>query len=356
MNNNNAWRADLAVFAALTALFMLAYVLGRAVTPFIVALLFAYVLNPAVKALTRRGAPKAAAVAVFVVFFFMVISAAVVGAAYILKREIAVLADNMPGYVSAIETRYLPALRERLNLGGGFDLSQAAGRVRDELMHISPASVSSAFAYAFRLLSGAVNVFLAALDILLIPVLMAYLLMDFDRMKEAALDSLPARHRRHIVDKLREVEAVLRTFVKGQLMVALIMGALYSVGLWMVGVDMPVLVGMCSGLLNLVPYLGTTIGAVVSVALVLLKYQDVLHPALALAVFGVVQAIEGYLITPKVVGDRLGLHPLVIILALLVFGHLLGFVGVLLAVPLAAVLKVFVSGFLRDYKASSLYG
>ena len=199
------------------------------------------------------------------------------------------------------------------------------------------------------------NVFLAALNLLLVPVIMAYLLVDFDRFKNAFLGSLPRDHKEAVLGKLAEVEGVLRAFLKGQLMVSLIMGVLYCIGLWAVGVDVPILVGMSAGLLNLVPYLGTTLGALVSIALVLLKYHDLLHPLLVVGVFAAVQAIEGYVVTPKVVGERLGLHPVVIILSLVVFGHLLGFVGILLAVPIAAVLKVFISGFLKDYKASSLY-
>jgi predicted PurR-regulated permease PerM len=205
------------------------------------------------------------------------------------------------------------------------------------------------------LISGAMDYFLAALNILLIPVLMAYFLVDFERMKEAVVGCLPVASKAHIVEKLREVETVLRDFVKGQLMVAFIMGVLYCIGLWIVGVDMPVLVGMSAGMLNLVPYLGTTLGIVVSIVLVLLKFQDLMHPILVLAVFGAVQAIEAYVITPMVVGEKLGLHPLIILFALVVFGHLLGFVGILLAVPVAAVLKVFIAGFLRDYKASRHY-
>ncbi len=353
--NDSAWRADLGVFVVLLVFCVLAYMLGQAVTPFIVAALFAYVLNPAVNAMARRGAPRGAAVAMFVVLFFIAISAVVLLSAYVLQKEIRVLVDNMPGYMDTFDTRYLPVIRERLGLVGDIDLRAIEEQVKDKLIHISPESASSAAAYALGLISGAVDFFLAALNLLLIPVLMAYLLLDFERMEESITGYLPVAYKAHVLSKLREVEAVLRDFVKGQLMVALIMGVLYSIGLWIVGVDMPVLVGMSAGMLNLVPYLGTTLGTLVSVVLVLLKFQDLLHPALVLAVFGAVQTIEAYVVTPKVVGEKLGLHPVIIIFALVVFGHLLGFVGILLAVPIAAVLKVFIAGFLRDYKASKHY-
>jgi predicted PurR-regulated permease PerM len=166
---------------------------------------------------------------------------------------------------------------------------------------------------------------------------------------------MPKGYREEIVERLKEVEGVLRDFVKGQLMVAFIMGILYSIGLAAVGVDMPILVGMLSGFGNLVPYLGTTLGLAASIVLVLLKYHDLMHPGFVILVFILVQTAEAYVITPKVVGNKLGLHPVVIILSLLVFGKLLGFVGVILAVPIAAVLKVFIKSFVGSYMGSSLY-
>jgi len=349
------WKVDLGILIILAALFMLVYALSGPLTPFVVAGVFSYALSPAVNSLVKRKVPRGAAVALFVVLFFLAMAGAVALAAYITQVEIRALIENIPGYLITVDTRYLPVIKERLGISSNLNLQVIANQLRDKLVHMSPESMSSAAEYALSLLSGTVGFFMAVLNVVLIPVLMAYILLDYERMKSALHGYLPHSYKKQILDKLGEVEKVLRDFAKGQLLVATIMGVLYSAGLWAAGVEMPVLVGMGSGMLNLVPYLGTTIGLVVAAVLVLLRFQDLMHPAMVLAVFAVVQGLEGYVITPKVVGEKLGLHPIAIFLALMVFGELLGFIGILLAVPMAAVLKVFVSGFLRDYKASKLY-
>jgi predicted PurR-regulated permease PerM len=352
---DKAWHVDLGVFIALLIFFIIAYWLGQTITPFIAAGLFAYILNPAVNAMSRRGVPRGLSVAVFVVLFFIAILAVVAGAVYIVQKEVRVLIDGLPGYIQTIETEYMPVVRERLDLGEEVNLPAFLEQAKERLAHLSPESVSSAAGYVFKLLSGAVGFFLAVLNLFLIPVIMAYLLFDFERMKSAFLGYLPTGYKANILSKMGEVETVLKDFVKGQLMVSVIMGVLYSIGLWGVGVDMPFLLGMGSGLLNLVPYLGTALGILASAVLALLKFHDLIHPALVLSVFIIVQTLEAYVITPRVVGGKLGLHPVVIILSLVVFGEMLGFVGILIAVPVAAVLKVFIAGFLRDYKASGLF-
>jgi len=352
---SGAWRVDLYVFGALAVFFILAYELGQVLTPFIVATLFAYILNPAVNAMTKRGVGRGVAVALFVCMFFIALTGAAALSVYVVQMEVRSLISSLPGYLSVFEKDYLPHVSKYIGLGDEADLGMLVKKVEEHLTQLSPESLQSAGEYSFKFLTGALNVFLAAFNLFLIPVFMAYILYDFEVMKASALDHLPKGYREHIVRKLGEVEGVLRAFAKGQLLVAVIMGVLYCAGLTIAGVEMPILIGMGSGLLNIVPYLGSTIGFVVSTVLVLLAYHDLWHPLYVLIVFGFVQAVEGYVVTPKVVGERLGLHPIVIFLALMVFGDLLGFVGILLAVPIAAVLKVFISGFLRDYKASGLY-
>jgi predicted PurR-regulated permease PerM len=350
-----AWKADLGVFIFLALFFLVVYAIGQAVTPFVLAALLGYMLNPAVNAMARRGVPRAAAALLFALLIFLVIGGLISAVILVSMREVPQLVNNFPGYVETFRTVYFPAIRDFLGLGPEVNLDQLSAELHDKLVHLSPESFASAAGSALSVLTGTVNVLMTLLSVFLIPVLMVYILVDFEKMKDAVLDVLPKGYKDAIVIKLAEVESVLRDFVKGQLTVALIMGVLYCIGLWAAGVDMPILVGMSAGILNLVPYLGTSIGCIVSVALVLLKYHDLLHPGIVLAVFGAVQTLEGYLITPRVIGGKLGLHPLVILLAIVVFGHLLGFAGILLAVPFAAVLKVFIAGFIRDYKASRLY-
>jgi predicted PurR-regulated permease PerM len=353
LENSIPWRVDLGVFLVLLVFCLLTYLLGEAVTPFVIAMLFAYILNPAVDYLERRKVPRGVAIGIFAALFFAAIAGAFVGIVMVLKYEIPQLLANLPGYIETVKTDYLPFVQRVL--GVTLDLDRMVADLKERLGHLSAENYASAAGYAFTIVSGTVNVLFALVGVFLVPVLMIYLLFDYKKMKAGALDIMPRGYREVIIARLREVEGVLRDFVKGQLMVAFIMGILYSIGLAIVGVDMPILVGMLSGFGNLVPYLGTTIGLGISVILVLLKYHDLMHPGFVILVFILVQTAEAYVITPKVVGNKLGLHPVVIILSLLVFGKLLGFAGVILAVPIAAVLKVFIKSFVVSYMNSSLY-
>lgn len=348
-----SWRVDLAVFSALLVFCFLTYALGEAVTPFIIAMLFAYILNPAVERLEMRGVPRGVAVGIFAFLFLSALAGIFIATVMVLKWEIPKLIENLPRYVDTVKTEYLPNIQQ--TLGVTVDVDSMVADLKERLVHLSAENYASAAGYAVSIVSGTVNVIFALVSVFLVPVLMIYLLIDYKIMKDGALDILPKGYREDIVARLREVEGVLRDFAKGQLMVAFIMGVLYSIGLAIVGVDMPILVGMLSGFGNLVPYLGTTLGIAASIILVLLKYHDLMHPGFVVLVFIMVQIVEAYVITPKVVGNKLGLHPVVIILSLLVFGKLLGFAGIMLAVPLAAVLKVFIKSFVESYMGSSLY-
>jgi predicted PurR-regulated permease PerM len=349
------FKANLGVFLFLLSGFFVAYALGQTLTPFIAAAVFAYALNPLVRWMVERKVPRSLAASGFMLLFFAALFGVVALAAYIMQNEISQLIHNMPDYISRFEANYLPTIREKLGLGDQVDVRAIADRVKAELKSVSPESAKSAAAYAVKLVSGTVGFFLALFNVLLIPVIMLYLMIDFERIRPTIVKYLPVVYKDLILDKLREVEEVLRVFLKGQLLVAIILGVLYSIGLWFVGIDMPFIVGMGAGLLNLVPYLGGVVGIVVAVILAALKYHDLMHPGTVIAVFAAVQTLESYVLTPRIVGDKLGLHPVVVILALVVLGQLMGFTGVLLAVPIAAVLKVFIAGFLDDYKESSLY-
>ncbi len=349
-----SWRVNLGVFVALVIFFVLAFALGQSIRPLVFALLFSYALNPGVKSLVRRRFPRWLAVLTLFIFFVIVAAAIIGSLVFILMKEVPVLVSRFPEYLETFKREQFPVISSYLGLQST-DFDTLTKEVIARLTHLSPKSYSDAAGYVVRILSGTLNIVYSAFLIILIPVLMIYILMDYQKMEDRFLSILPPAYRDEILAKLKEVETVLKDFLKGQLLVAIILGILYSAGLWIIGVDAPFLVGMGTGILNMVPYFGTVVGIAVSIILLALKYHDFLHPALVFAVFGVVQAFEGYLITPKIVGEKLGLHPVVIIVSLLVFGEVFGFVGILIAVPVAAVLKVFLTDFVRDYMGSGLY-
>jgi predicted PurR-regulated permease PerM len=349
------WQVDLAVFLLLVVLFLLTWLLGETVTPFVLALLFAYILNPAVRFLERRKIPRGVGAAFFSVILFAMLAGLLFGVIYVLMQEIPQLVNNIPSYMNTFRTDYFPYISRTLGLGPELDFNALMGNLKSHISNLSPESFSSAFGHILGIVAGTLNFFLVVLTVFLIPIFMIYLLMSWGNMKESALELMPDGYREYIIAKLKEVEAVLKDFMKGQLLVALIMGVMYCIGFYFAGVDMPILVGMGGGILNLVPYLGSTLAGLTAIILVLLKYHDIIHPLIVVGIMAFVQAVEGYLITPKVIGHKLGLHPIVIILSLLVLGKLFGFAGILLAVPIAAVIKVFVAGFLKSYRESGFY-
>jgi len=182
-----------------------------------------------------------------------------------------------------------------------------------------------------------------------------YLLRDWDPMIRATHDLLPRNMEAEISRTAKDVDEVLGAFFRGQLMVMLALGLIYSIGMSMVGIDLAILIGMGAGLLSIVPYLGSIVGVLVAAGAAIFQFQDVFHLVMVLLVFGAGQAVESMYLTPKLVGDRIGLHPVTVIFAVLAGGQLFGFLGILLALPVAAALNVLVRRMLLKYRQSDLY-
>ena len=195
----------------------------------------------------------------------------------------------------------------------------------------------------------------AFVNLALMPIFIYYLLRDWDRMVAAIAGLIPQRYLGRVTRIATEVDGRLGAFVRGQITVCLSLAVLYSIGLLIVGIDLAIPVGVLSGLLFIVPYLGTAVGIVLGVLLALMKFGFSLKIVAVLGVFVVVQGIEGYLLTPRIVGDKVGLHPLVVMIALIVGGSLLGIWGMLLAIPLTAVLSVLGAEYLLDYFNSEVF-
>jgi predicted PurR-regulated permease PerM len=191
--------------------------------------------------------------------------------------------------------------------------------------------------------------------VVLVPVVTFYLLRDWDRLV-AHVDGLLPREAQPTIRRLaRETDSVLGAFVRGQLLVMLGLAIFYAVALKLVGLEVGPLIGMIAGLVSFVPYLGFIIGIVASIVAALVQFHDAYHLVLVLVVFGLGNLLESYILVPKLVGDRIGLHPVAVIFAVLAFGELFGFIGVLLALPMASIAMVLLR-FLRErYEASSLF-
>ena len=193
------------------------------------------------------------------------------------------------------------------------------------------------------------------MNLVLIPVVTFYLLRDWDKLVEGVRQLLPRSVEPTVSQVSREIDDVLGAFIRGQLLVMVALGIIYALGLWMVGLDLAFIIGMGAGLLSIVPYLGAFLGVIAAVIAALFQFQDILHVVLVLVVFAAGQSAESMFLTPKLVGDRIGLHPVTVIFAVLAGGQLFGFLGILLALPAAAALNVLVKHLHTRYRGSRLY-
>ena len=318
----------------------------------------AYILDPPTSWLVRRGLSREGAIGV--VFTAGLVGAALFGLLIFpgFVEEGRLIAAALGPFIANLDTTLAPALAWASDVAGRpvtLDLGDLQRLAPGWLAENSARVQDTASDLAAGLLTRGLGLLNAVVNVTLLPVFVFYLLRDWARLIQAIEALVPPGSRSRVRRIAEEVDRRLSAFVRGQITVSAIMAGLYSVGLLLVGIDLAVPVGVLSGVLFVVPYLGTAVGLVLGSILALLKF-GIGWPLLGVvAVFGVVQAIEGYLLTPRIVGDQVGLHPLVVMIALIVGGSLLGIWGMLLAIPLTAVLSVFGGEWLELYRASSLY-
>lgn len=333
-------------------LLALVYLLAPILSPFLIGALLAYLCDPVADRLEAAGCSRTVSVVVVFSCLSTLMAALVLLFLPKLSQQIRVLVSLVPAGLELVDTQLLPWLE----LTFGIDTSALQfDSLRDWLV----ADWQQAGDIMKQVLGGitrsgvAVAVWLA--NLVLIPVVTFYLLRDWDLMMAKLHRLLPRNVEGRVSLWANECDEVLGAFVKGQLIVMMALGAIYAVGLWLVGLDLALLIGMLAGLASIVPYMGFIIGFAAAAVAAFMQFQD---PTMLLwvgAVFGVGQALEGMLLTPLLVGDRIGLHPVAVIFAIMAGGQLFGFVGVLLALPVAAVIMVLLRHLHEGYKSSSLY-
>ncbi|MEK6814514.1 MAG: AI-2E family transporter [Nitrospirota bacterium] len=316
------------------------YLLRPVLTPFVLAFILAYILNPVVDALERRRVPRIVSVILLVFLAGVAVAAAALFLVPIIESEIRTAIARGPVYLETVQTRVVPWIEETFSVRlphtsqeWGAEISRRAGAISTDLAGTLGSAVAAMF-------SGILSLVLGLVGFLVVPVVAVYLLKDFNQIGRGLLRFLPERVRPTAMARVQEINAVLSGFVRGQLLVCLILSVLYSAGFLLVGLDLAVVVGLLAGFANIVPYMGLATSLVMGGTLAFLQYQDSSHVLMALAVAAVVQVLEGTVISPRIVGQRIGLHPVAVIFAILAGGQLFGFLGILLAVPAAAVAGV----------------
>lgn len=342
------------VLISTVVLFIFLYFARRVMTPFFIAFAVAYLLDPLVDKLETWKLSRTTSVVALLSSFFLITFVASLIFIPLFRVQVHNLAENLPDYLTAVKGWFQPFLEQV----AGIDKEKIQEILQEGTQKLGELPVQllgTATQWLWSSINSVVNAILVMVNIVIIPVAMFYLLRDFDDIVERVGNLVPPRFAEQTTDVAKEIDSVLSQFVRGQLMVATFMAVLYSLGLLLCGTPMSLFIGMLAGYANLVPYLGLVLGFVPAVLLTFLKFQTWQSLVGVVLVFGVVQALEGMVFTPRVVGDKVGLHPVVIMLAVLVGAELFGLLGVLLAVPVAAVLNVLARRGLLTYKKSSAF-
>lgn len=326
--------------------------LSGVLTPFLIGAFLAYLLDPLVERLERHGLRRPLAVALVVLAFLVAAALAVLLVLPLLETQLARAIEAFPGYLTWLQERLLPWLRERFGLEWpAFDPAEAL-RLLSEHWQTAGGWLGAALGQAAR--SGAALLALLG-TLMLVPVVTVYLLLDWPRLL-AAIDSLlPRRYAEEVRTVARESDEALSAFLRGQMLVILVLAVLYSLALSLIGLRSGVFIGTVAGLLSFVPYLGLVVGLSAALIAAWIEIGALWALAAVAGAFALIQIFESLWLTPKLIGEKVGLHPLAVIFAVLAGGQLFGFFGVLLALPVAAVLAVLVRRLVGKYRESELY-
>jgi predicted PurR-regulated permease PerM len=334
-------------------LFAFIYLLHPILTPFLVALLLAYLFDPVVDRLEKLGLSRTWGVITVFTLFTLIVSALLLVLIPMLAKQLVRLYELAPQMLDWLQHTAVPWVQSKLGLADGFwkfdKVKAAISAHMGQTTDIVGIVLSRATASGLALIGWLAN-------LVLIPVVSFYLLRDWDLMMAKIRSLLPRHREERIMTLAGECHEVLGAFVRGQLLVMVALGFIYAAGLMLVGLELGLLIGLIAGLAAIVPYMGFVIGIGAALIAGLFQFGGDLYPMVGIvAVFMVGQALEGMVLTPLLVGDRIGLPPVAVIFAILAGGELFGFTGILLALPVAAVIMVLVRHVHDLYKDSDIY-
>jgi predicted PurR-regulated permease PerM len=337
--------------AALAVIVLLLWLLSQILLPFVAGAAIAYLLTPITDRLERLGVHRLAAALSMITLVVMAIVLLILLVAPILGGQLSSFIDNIPGYVTRLQSLLSDPSRPWLQkiLGASFSADKSMGDLVTQ-------GVGWLTTFLQSLWSGGRALFSLFSLVVVTPVVAFYLIYDWHRMIATADGWVPVNQRETVRQLAREIDAAIAGFVRGQTAVCLILGSFYAVALTLSGLNFGLLIGLISGVITFIPYVGSMTGLILALGVAVAQFwPDYSSILMVLGIFLVGQFLEGNLLAPKLVGESVGLHPVWLIFALLAFGYLFGFVGLLVAVPLAATIGVLARFALQRYRASSLY-
>lgn len=327
----------------------LLYILSPILTPFIISALLAYLGDPVCDKLEARGMSRQlSVVTVFasLIFIFVLVVLVLIPT---VSSQLQSLANKLPDYAAWFNDSAMPYISDKLGITLNADNIQTV--LKDNLGNAT--SVMQSFLLGFSQPAGAILTWITYM--FMIPVITFYLLRDWDVLVAKIGELIPVTKVPMARELATRSDDVLGGFMRGQMLVMVALGVIYSIGLSILGLDLAIVIGMFAGLVSFVPYLGLIVGILIAGIMAILQFHDWAHPAGVVVVFIVAQMIEGMFLTPKFVGDRTGLHPVAVLFAVLAGGQLFGFMGILLALPVAAIINVFLGYFKSHYLQSDIY-
>nr|WP_240673003.1 AI-2E family transporter [Corallococcus coralloides] len=336
---------------SLALVFALLSVFGGVAVPVLLALTGAYAFNPLVTLLEKRGVDRTWGTSIL----FFAGTLLMVGAGLYLVPVFRDEAAKLPHFFQRASTQVVPQLESLLGVSLPDLVSQRTAELGEKASELLQSAGPTAARLVASFAGNTARFAATLLGLSVVPVLAFFFLQGYPHLMGRIQDLLPRRSVVLVTQRFREVDEVLSAFVQGQLTVGAILSVLYAVGLSVARIDLAIAIGLIAGFGNMVPYLGTGIGVVLALLGVLLSWQGPWQLAVVAATFIIGQLAEGFVITPRVVGEKVGLAPVAVILAVLAFGELFGFVGILLAVPASAILKVVLSVVLQRYRRTQLY-
>jgi len=348
LNDSQKW---LLLAVMLTTGFLI-YLLAPVLSPFLMAALLAYLGDPLVDRMEAKGLPRTVAVTVIFVLLLSVLAGLIFLLVPALQQQLVSLAKALPAYIDWLQTHLTPWLEQTFGLNAAMlDWSMLKSAVQKNWLQVGDAAGG-----VMSWLSSSGMAMLAILaNLVLIPVVTFYLLRDWDHLVTLLRELLPRKWEATVVQLTTDSDTVLGAFLRGQLLVMLALGTVYSLGLWWIGLELALIIGVVAGIVSFVPYLGFIIGILLAGIAAMMQFHEIYYLLLVALVFGVGQALEGMLLTPLLVGDKIGLHPVAVIFAVMAGGQLFGFVGVMLALPAAAVIMVLLRYAHQQYQQSKLY-
>lgn len=351
MTLSPAQRQTLAWFGIAAAGLFLLWLLAPVLTPFIVGAVLAYALHPAVERLAARRVPRLLAVLGVEIVFIVVLFAVLLLIVPILSKELPLLREQIPALADRLNRTLSPWLAQ-----WGLNVSLDIAGIKAFVLKVLDANLEDWLSTALSSARIGGSILLALIgNAVLVPVVLFYLLMDWPQIVARTQSFIPPRLRPQVDAFLAECDAVLGQYLRGQLLVMLILAAFYGIGLALFRFDLALPVGVFTGLAIFIPYLGFGLGLLLALLAGMLQFASWYGVIAVAVVYGIGQLVESLYLTPRLVGERIGMDPLMVIFALLAFGHLFGFVGVLVALPLSALLVVAVRRMRSMYLASPLY-